>query len=229
MTLSQILADAQAAVTAAQSTLAAAQLTVTDLQAYIAANPPAPPPPPPPPAPAPAPTGTWTTIAQEWVVPYNGTHPTFTITAAQAPALCQFGTGTTWLQKTFAAGTYSAQLSTFGTTDPAPGVSKEVQLWVPTPAPAPAPAPATPPVFVAQPGLVLTGSVVTVDTGTQSPPATSFTYVWSEYTQAGTFVGNGSGASYTVVNANDVVSCILTPYNGAIAGASVAIPGVIVP
>ena len=227
-TLSQIQTEAMAAAAAAQSALNAAMQVLNDLTAYIAANPPAPPPP------APAPSGAWVTLAPEWN-PYP-TAGTFTITAAQAPALVQFGAGTTWVQKTFAAGTYTVSVATFGT-DPARGVSKEAQLWVPAaapapapaPAPSPAPAPAVGPVFVAQPGLVVTGSVVSVDVGTTSPPATSYAYSWFEYSQTGAFVGSGNSATYTPINANDVVSCVVTPYNGGTAGTPVAIPGVIVP
>ena len=140
-TLAQILADAQ-------ETAAAAAQTVTDLQAYIAAQaPPAPPPPPPAPPP-----------------------------------------------------------------------------------PAPAPAPAAP-VFTSLPGFIgsaVQGVALAVDTGVTSPPATSFTYAWLGMTSAGVSSGSGGASVFSPLAAGDVVSCVLTPFNGSTAGAPVTIPGLVV-
>ena len=224
------------------------QNSVAALQAFIAAQtaPPAPAPAPAPtpaPAPAPAPSGTWTTVAQEWAS--ATAHGTFTITAAQAPALCQFGSGTAWLQKTLAAGTYTAELSTFGTVDPAPGVAKEVQLWVPTaapapsPAPAPAPAPAGPPSYAAagavQPGFVGTpteGQTITIDFGDTVPASTSYTVATFLNGALQTSV-SGLGPATGVVpvpasSAGQVFSVQITPISNGVTGILLTLPGLVV-
>lgn len=41
---------------------------------------------------------------------------------------CRFGKGDKWIEKDLEAGTYTASLGTFGGTDPAQGVTKEVQI-----------------------------------------------------------------------------------------------------
>jgi hypothetical protein len=150
-----------------------------------------------------------TTVAKSFP---RGTVDSAMVVTITGPSYNQTFTNPTTLSLSLANGTYTVKATKNGVT-----VSSTFTVST------------TPPVFTALPGFIgnpVVGQLFIIDPGITSPQATSYIVVWS---RNGVNFPN-TGLSYKVVASDKgaIISAIITPYNGIVAGAAIAIPGYLV-